>query len=128
MNIKGNECGSNEKGFWVYLGYNKSDSKLVYVGTTMQKPSDRFRWHRHNGKDLRFEVKCNLDSAEKMFEEELRLIKKYNPTLNKKTTKHNDNRKANAADISKRIGDECWCQKCLKRRVNKGYVFCMWCS
>lgn len=127
MIINGNDCGINSKDNWVYLGYSRN-GKLLYVGTTMQKPSDRFRWHRHNGKDLTFKVYKRFESVDEMLDEEVRLISKHNPPLNKKTKRHNDNRRLNAKDIAKRNGDSCWCQSCLKRRVNKGYSVCYFCS
>ena len=41
--------------FTVYKGL--LNNKIVYIGTTIQKPEDRFRWHRNNGKQI-----PNLDS------------------------------------------------------------------
>lgn len=127
MIINGNECGINCKGNWVYFGYSEK-GKILYIGTTMQRPSDRFRWHRHNGKDLIFKVYKNLESVDEMLDEEIRLISKHNPPLNKKTKRHNDNRRLNAKDIEKRKLNNCWCKSCLKRRVNKGYTVCYFCS
>ncbi len=125
MIVSGNECGTNEKGFWVYFGFR--GQKLVYIGTTMQKPSDRFRWHRHNGKPLRFEVAGKYKTADEMLDGEIKLIKKHQPKLNKKKTKHNDNRKLGEAEIEARKGSSSWCQCCLKRRVNAGYSKCYFC-
>lgn len=47
-----------EKGFYVYKGLPKEiyGKKLLYIGTTTQIPADRFRWHKANGKDFRFEI------------------------------------------------------------------------
>lgn len=128
MEISGNECGNNAKGNWIYFGYDKKTGNLVYIGTTMQRPSDRFRWHRHNGKDLQFKVHCKFLTVDEMLNEEVKLIAQHKPKLNKKTKKHNDNRKLNEKDLTMRKGDSCWCQKCLKRRVNKGYKYCYHCS
>lgn len=132
MVINGNDCGTNIKSNWIYLGFDKKTSELVYVGTTMQKPSDRFRWHRHNGKDLIFKVYRDFNtyhnSVDLMLDEEVKLIEKYSPKLNKKTKRHNDNRKLNKKDLAKRKGEKCWCQSCLKRRVNSGYSHCYFCS
>lgn len=127
MIINGNECSTNLKGYWVYFGYSKK-GKLLYIGTTMQKPSDRFRWHRHNGKDLKFKVVASFNCADEMLKKEVELISKHNPQMNKKKSKHNDNRKLNEKDIASRKGDKQWCQCCLKRRVSAGYRKCMWCS
>ena len=33
----------------VYKG--ELNNQLVYIGTTVQVPSERFRWHKYNGKD-----------------------------------------------------------------------------
>lgn len=124
-----NECGTNIKGCWVYKGFSKTTHKLLYVGTTMQKPSDRFRWHRHNGKDFDFRVvEFFGDDVGAMLDYEVQLIKELKPPMNKKTKRHNDNRRLSKASVEARKGDCEWCQSCLKRRVNAGYNKCRWCS
>jgi hypothetical protein len=115
------------KAFTVYKGFDASDI-LVYVGTTTQKPKDRFRWHKHNGKDLRFEIVEQFDNETDMIELEFQLIKDLKPLLNKIThRRQNLNKKLTQAELDARIGDKAWCQSCLRRRVNPGYAKCMRC-
>jgi hypothetical protein len=110
----------------VYFG--KINNKIVYIGTTIQKPSERFRWHRYNGKDLDFEIHKQFDNSDDMLNCEFELIKKLNPKLNKITKrKQNLNRKLTAEELKRRVGEKEWCQSCLKRRVNKGYSKCYYC-
>lgn len=113
----------------VYTVYQGSlNGNIVYIGTTIQKPSDRFRWHKHNGKNFTFKVLSQHDNADYMLSEELRLIKKHNPKHNKiKHRKQNLNCKLDTATLEGRRGDKEWCQGCLKRRVNAGYSKCSWC-
>ena len=102
---------------------------VVYIGTTIQKPKDRFRWHKHNGKDLNFSVLYEFDNEHDMLDKEYELIKLHNPALNKiKHRKQNLNKKLTQVELDARKGDPCWCQDCLKRRVNNGYTHCMWCG
>ncbi len=116
----------NTKAFTVYKG--TLDGRLVYVGTTVQKPADRFRWHKANGKKFDFEVLEQFDNENDMLDLEFSLIKKHNPKFNKiKHRKQNLNRKLSQTDLDARVGDPRWCQCCLKRRVNKGYVKCYYC-
>lgn len=113
--------------YTVYKG--ELDGELVYIGTTIQKPADRFRWHKANGKDLEFTVLSQFESADKMLEEEFRLINLHKPKMNKiKHRRQNLNVKLTAADLEQRKGNAEWCQCCLRRRVNKGYSSCMRCS
>ena len=113
--------------YTVYKG--EKNGKLVYIGTTIQKPSDRFRWHKANGKDLKFTVIKQFGNAEQMLDEEYRLIKLHKPGLNKiKHRKQNLNAKLSASDLELRKGSSEWCQCCLKRRVNPGYSVCFRCS
>ena len=115
------------KGYFIYFGYDEKEN-LVYIGTTVQNPKDRFRWHKHNGKDLYFEVIKECESANEMLDLEFELIKKHEPKLNKiKTRKQNLNIKLTEEELEKRKGNTEWCQFCLKRRVNKGYKFCSRC-
>ncbi|MGI4991030.1 GIY-YIG nuclease family protein (plasmid) [Halobacteriovorax sp. GFR7] len=127
MVINGNECGTNERGHWVYFGYSRKGN-LVYIGTTIQRPEDRFRWHKSNGKPLRFVVQHNYATTDEMLDAEIHLINKHKPALNKKTKRHNDNRKLKEGVKESRVGVTGWCQACLKRRVNKGYTKCYWCG
>jgi len=111
----------------VYKG--ELNGKLVYIGTTIQKPSDRFRWHKHNGKNLDFTVLHQFDSADEMLDTEFELIKKHNPKMNKiKHRKQNLNVRLTPEILESREGSDEWCQGCLRRRVNKGYKRCMRCS
>ena len=108
----------------VYKG--ERGGKIVYIGTTIQVPEDRFRWHKHNGKDLQFTVLAQYDNPEEMLAEERRLIDLHKPKLNKRL-KQNFNVKLTAEQLEARKGDASWCQSCLKRHVNKGYTKCMYC-
>lgn len=113
--------------YTVYKGEKKG--KIVYIGTTIQKPSDRFRWHRHNGKDLDFTVLFEFDNETEMLDKEFELIKKHNPRMNKiKHRKQNLNKKLTKEELESRRGNNEWCQSCFKRRVNKGYNHCYYCS
>ena len=109
----------------VYKG--ERGGKIVYIGTTIQVPEDRFRWHKYNGKDLQFTVLAQYDNPEEMLAEERRLIDLHKPKLNKRL-KQNFNVKLTAEQLEARKGDASWCQSCLKRHVNKGYTKCMYCS
>ena len=115
------EIDMSANGFNVYLG--SRNGRVVYVGTTIQKPSDRWRWHKNNGKNLDFEIVKRCDSSDEMLELELELIKKYKPELNKIThRKQNLNKRLSQSDLDKRKGDSEWCQKCLRRRARFGSV------
>jgi hypothetical protein len=111
--------------YTVYKG--EVAGKIVYIGTTVQKPSLRFNWHRANGKNFKFTVLSTHDSPEAMLEEELRLIKLYNPCFNKRR-KQNLNVPLTSEQLDARKGDSHWCQCCLKRHVNSGYSCCYYCS
>ena len=113
-----------EHTYTVYEG--RLRGKLVYIGTTVQPPADRFRWHRANGKDLEFTVLSTHPSALAMLREERRLIELHRPQLNKRV-KQNLNVKLTPEQLAGRRGDPTWCQACLKRRVNKGYTKCFYC-
>jgi len=114
------------RAYTVYKGEIKG--RLVYIGTTIQKPSNRFRWHKNNGKPFDFTVLSQHETSEEMLEEELRLIKKHKPKYNKiRHRKQNLNVKLSKEDLDKRVGDSEWCQSCLKRRVNNGYSKCYYC-
>lgn len=113
--------------YHVYIG--KLNSVVVYVGTTIQEPQDRFRWHKNNGKDFQFEVVHTYKNEQSMLNKEYELIKKYNPRFNLiKHRKQNLNVKLNQEQLEQRKGNPEWCQICLKRRVNKGYKCCMYCE
>ena len=110
----------------VYKG--ERDGRLVYIGTTVQEPSARFRWHKANGKDLKFTVLMQFDNADAMLDKEFELITLYKPVLNKITKrKQNFNGKLCVEELRKRKGAAEWCQSCLKRRVNAGYKKCAYC-
>lgn len=113
--------------YTVYKGLDKN-GKLVYIGTTVQNPEDRFRWHKSNGKDLQFKVIKQFDNSKEMLNLEFELIKKYNPELNTiKHRKQNLNVRLTAQELESRKGNKEWCQVCLKRRVNSGYTTCYYC-
>lgn len=113
--------------YTVYEG--RKNGRIAYIGTTIQVPSERFRWHKYNGKPLDFKVLFQFDNKEDMLEKEFELIKKHNPSMNKiKDRRQNLNKKLTYEDLQKRVGDPQWCQSCLRRRVNKGYTKCMWCK
>jgi hypothetical protein len=113
--------------FVVYKG--ELNGKIVYIGTTIQKPADRFRWHRNNGKNLNFTVLARFHDEKQMLDLEFELIKKYNPSLNNiKHRKQNLNVRLDQATLDARKGKTGWCQSCLKRKVNRGYSKCYWCS
>lgn len=109
----------------VYKG--EQNGVVVYIGTTIQKPADRFRWHKHNGKPFDFTVLSTHDNADEMLAEELRLIKLHKPKHNKRI-KQNFNVKLTSEHLGLRKGDSAWCQSCLKRRVNAGYKACYYCG
>lgn len=112
--------------FNVYIG--RVQGVIVYVGTTIQKPADRFRWHKANKKDFQFEMIKQCDTADEMLELEYQLIKLHRPKYNKIVhRKQNLNVRLPQATLDSRKGSAEWCQSCLKRRVNKGYVKCMYC-
>ena len=116
-----------ERTYTVYKG--EQNGKLVYIGTTIQEPSARFRWHKANGKPLKFTVLSQFDNADAMLDEEYRLIKQLQPRMNKIThRKQNLNVALTQEELDARKGDKQWCQCCLKRRVNKGYSRCMRCG
>ena len=115
-----------EKGFYVYQGLVNGD--LVYIGTTTQKPADRFRWHKANKKPFDFEIVAICGNAEEMLDLEWELIRTHKPKHNKITgRRQNLNIKLSEEELAARVGDKTWCQSCLRRRVNKGYDKCSRC-
>lgn len=113
--------------FYVYKGELKGS--IVYIGTTIQNPKNRFRWHRSNGKDFDFTVLYSFDNQREMLDLEFELIKIHKPKYNKIThRRQNFNVKLTEEQLAERVGDDEWCQSCLKRRANKGYKRCMYCS
>lgn len=108
----------------VYKG--ELNDQIVYIGTTIQVPADRFRWHKANGKNFVFTVLARYETPEEMLAEERRLIELHKPKFNKRL-KQNLNVKLTQAQLDSRVNDPSWCQKCLKRRVNPGYKRCMYC-
>jgi len=113
--------------YTVYKG--EQAGRIVYIGTTIQKPEDRFRWHKSNGKPLKFTVLSQHGTSEQMLDEELRLIKLHNPIMNKiRHRRQNLNVALSDQDLELRKGSNEWCQSCFRRRVNKGYSRCLWCS
>lgn len=111
----------------VYKG--EQGGKLVYIGTTIQEPAARFRWHKANGKPFKFTVLAQFDNAQAMLAEEFRLIQLHMPKHNKITHRpQNLNVRLSREDVTARKGAAGWCQACLKRRVNPGYKTCFHCS
>lgn len=123
-------CETSEittKGYYVYKGL--IGTRLVYIGTTIQIPADRFRWHKANGKNFIFQVVKICNDENEMLDLEFALITKYKPKYNKITKrKQNFNKKLSDEDKYSRVGNKEWCQCCLTRRVNKGYKICYYCS
>lgn len=111
--------------YTVYKG--EQGGKIVYIGTTIQEPAARFRWHKANGKPFQFTVLSHHQDADEMLAEELRLIQLHKPKHNKRM-KQNLNVALTPAQLDARKGDEQWCQCCLRRRVNKGYKVCFYCT
>ena len=58
----------------VYKGMRPGSDTIVYIGTTIQKPEDRFRWHKANGKPLVFVVLHQFDNEDEMLDKEFELI------------------------------------------------------
>lgn len=109
----------------VYKGI--SNGEIVHIGITTQDPKVHFRTHEKRKLIERFEVIGEFEDVADALLLERKLIEEYNPKYSKRL-KQNDNRKLAAAQVKGRIGDNEWCQKCLKRRVNKGYKTCFYCS
>ena len=117
------------KGFYVYKGLCKKSFELLYIGTTTQIPSDRFRWHKANGKDFIFEIIKICNNEFEMLDCEYELIQKYKPKYNKiNKRKQNFNKKLTSAQKLERVNVKEWCQSCLTRRVNSGYKYCAFCN
>lgn len=116
-----------KRNYYVYQGRDKKTGEIVYIGTTVQVPNARFRWHKANGKNLNFNVLFEFDNPDDMLQKELDLIKELKPKLNKITNrKQNLNVKLTNERLNKRVGDKEWCQSCLKRRARVGNV-CGYC-
>lgn len=109
----------------VYKGMNGNE--IVHIGITTQDPKVRFRTHEKRKLIERFEVITLFEEVEDALALEKELILKYKPKYSKRI-KQNDNRPKSKAEIEARKGDSTWCQSCLKRRVNKGYRVCCYCS
>jgi len=91
--------------YTVYSGSKKG--KIVYIGTTIQKPKERFRWHKYNGKDLNFEILYQFTTEEEMLDKEFELIQQLKPWMNKiRHRKQNLNAKLTEQTIERRIGDK----------------------
>lgn len=115
-----------QRTYTVYKG--EQNGKIVYIGTTVQEPAARFRWHKSNGKPFDFTVLSTHTDEEEMLDVEYSLIQLHKPKYNKITSRpQNFNAKLSSDALAARKGDGQWCQCCLKRRVNKGYSKCMWC-
>lgn len=116
----------NDRTYTVYKG--EKGGRIVYIGTTIQKPEDRFRWHKANGKPLKFTVLSQYETSDEMIDEEYRLIKLHKPCMNKiKNRPQNLNVELSQDVLDSRKGSSEWCQCCLRRRTNVGYSKCYWC-
>lgn len=109
----------------VYKGL--SNGNIVHIGITTQCPSNRFRTHEKRHLIDEFVIITQFDSTEDVLDLERELILKYKPKYSKRI-KQNDNRKLSKEELQGRKGSSEWCQSCLKRRINKGYHKCKWCS
>lgn len=109
----------------VYKGLK--DNVIVHIGITTQKPETRFRTHEKRKLIDEFVVIDYFETADEALKLEKELILKHKPKYSKRI-KQNDNRKLSNSTVQNRVGNKEWCQSCLKRRVSKGYVRCMWCS
>ena len=109
----------------VYKGISKGE--IVHIGITTQDPKVRFRTHEKRKLIERFEVIEEFEDVADALLFERKLIEEYNPKYSKRL-KQNDNRKLASTVVNGRVESKDWCQKCLKRRVNKGYKICFYCS
>lgn len=126
MIIDGNECDTNEKGNWLYYGFRSKSGKVSYVGVTIQRPSEKFSWHKKDGMDLRFHAIKNFNTVEEMLAYQKNCIARLRPEFNLKDGEQED--KLTQGQIRKRKGSDEWCQSCLKRRVGEGKTKCIWCD
>lgn len=124
------EYKSRKDKFVVYLGRSrKNKDKISYVGTTIQYPLSRWFYHKTHNHNFIFEIAFRFDNEREMLDKEFELIQKYHPSANKITNRpQNYNVELTQDELNKRKGDPEWCQCCLKRRVNKGYRYCYYCS
>lgn len=109
----------------VYKGI--TNGQIVHIGITTQEPKVRFRTHEKRKLIESFEIIAQFEDVADALRMEEELIIKYKPKYSKRL-KQNDNRKLSSSSVEDRKGSSEWCQKCLKRRVNKGYKNCMWCK
>ena len=118
----------NCKGFYVYKG-ESLEGKLLYIGTTTQRPADRFRWHKANNKDFVFSVIKICNDADDMLDFEFMLIKAFRPPKNKiMHRRQNLNVKLSEEQLEARRGNPEWCQVCLKRRARGRHSTCKYCG
>jgi hypothetical protein len=102
---------------------------LMYIGTTVQRPAARFRWHKANGKDLEFTVLEQHTDTDMMLDREFYLIKTLRPPMNKQVTRRqNLNVKLTKKELNSRKGVSVWCQGCLRRRVVGKSTHCRNCK
>ena len=111
----------------VYFGY--ANGKVVYVGTTIQHPYSRWYYHSMHGKPFEFKEEFRFDNEQDMLNKEYEMIQKYHPRHNKIINrKQNLNVELTRQELDSRKGNPEWGQCCLKRRVNRGYRYCYYCS
>ena len=118
--------------YLVYVGYSKKDKEkknIIYVGTTIQYPLSRWYYHKTHGKDLVFVEYKRFGNEKDMLDLEFELIQKHHPSCNTITSRRqNYNVALTAEELESRKGNPEWCQCCYRRRVNKGYTYCMYCE
>jgi len=111
----------------VYFGY--ANGKVVYVGTTIQHPYSRWYYHSMHGKPFEFKEEFRFNNEQDMLNKEYEMIQKYHPRHNKIVNrKQNFNVELTQEELDSRRNNPEWCQCCLKRRVNRGYRYCYYCS
>lgn len=120
-----NEVDADTK-YTVYAGYD-TNGKLVYIGSTTQKPNVRFNHHRYTGKKLEFEVLKQFSSREEMVKYEQSMMDKHKPAQNKRKEALS-NLPVTPEELKRRKSDPTWCKSCLRRHVNKGYEYCYNCE
>ena len=89
----------------------------------------RWYYHKTHGKDLVFVEYKRFDNEKDMLDLEFELIQKHHPSCNTITSRRqNYNVALTAEELESRKGNPEWCQCCYRRRVNKGYTYCMYCE
>lgn len=127
-----------ECGFYVYAGYDRKTEVLKYVQTTTDIPSAAIQKEIESGIDLIFEI-VYIGGSKQNINDMKNYILRYYPTeLNAKEVKvievekpvEKKKRIPKLTDeiLKGRVGDAVWCQKCFRRRVKNGHVYCFSCA